>query len=233
MNFNEIEVIPSKGKSSGAIQNIKNNLLLPEFIEWPPIEIVSKFYESNHLKDFDEKYHKKLTQELGYYCDLQSIKSEDVITWSLFGYVSKLEFNIQNIFYNELLKYLNYENDKLITIELWRTLPHPEKLNSKGPEIDVLLYGKKYVILIECKWTSGIGKNQGINKNMDQLQLRNLFKNGIGKKIFPNKEIIILFIANENTSNDLFISWENISKFNNIPHKELFNNYMKWKIKYI
>ena len=232
MNFNEIEIIPSKG-SSGAVVSIRDNLLLPESVEWPPIEVVGKFYESKHLKHFDTKFHKKLTKELGFYCDLQSIKSEDVITWSLFGYISKMDIIIQDKFYNELLKNINFGNDKLLSIELWKTLPHPEKLNSKGPEIDVLINGKKYIIMIECKWTSGIGRNQGINKDLDQMQIRKMFKKKIGKYIFPKKEYIIILVGNENIGNDLFISWESISGYNSLPHKEMFQNYLQWKRKYV
>ena len=89
-------------------------------------------------------------------------------------------------------------------------------------------------MLIECKWTSGIGKNQGKDKKLDQIQIREMFKNGIGKKIFPNKECIIVLVANENINNNsMFISWKTLSTFSSLPHKEIFNNYLEWKNKYI
>jgi hypothetical protein len=185
------------------------------------------------LENFETKYHDELTKELGYYCDLESIKSEDTITWSLFGYISKMEINIQNCFYNELLKTIGFDEDTVISIELWKTLPHPQKYNAKGPEIDVFILGKKYYILIECKWTSGIRKNQGVNENLTQIDIRNMFKDGIGKKLFPNKEGLVVLVANENIDNNLFISWDMLSNFKNIPHKETFKNYLEWKKRYI
>ena len=232
MDYSQTKVIPSKS-NSGAVTPIKNNLLVPESISWPPVELVSKFYKSEHLKDYEEKYHEELIKELGYYCDLASIKSEDAIAWSLFGYISKMDKAIQNNFYNEFLENIHYQKDNIISIELWKTLPHPETLTSKGPEIDVFMLGENYYILIECKWTSVIGAKQGKNKNYDQIQIRELFKNGIGKKIFPNKECIIALVANENIGKNIFISWETIITFGSLPHKKLFCDYLEWKKKYI
>jgi hypothetical protein len=232
MDYSKVEVIPSKG-SSGAVVPIKDNILLPDSIEWPPSELIGKLYQSNHLGHFDEKYHGKLTQELGYYCDLESIRSEDAITWSLFGYISKMEYKVQNKFYNEFLEKIKCGNDELLSIELWKTLPHPETHTSKGPEIDVFILGKKFYILIECKWTSGIGKNQGAKKDLDQMQIRNLFKDGIGKKLIPGKKCKIVLVANEKKDNNEFVSWDTLSTFSSLPHKELFKKYLEWKKRFI
>jgi hypothetical protein len=144
MDFSKIKVIRSK-VASGAVINIKDNFLIPDSISWPPIEIVSKMYQSNHLGAFNEADHKILTEELGYYCDLYSVKSEDAITWSLFGYISKLDFNLQNDFYNEFLNSINIAGDKIVSIDLWKRIPHPQTLVSGGPEIDVILNGEKWL----------------------------------------------------------------------------------------
>jgi hypothetical protein len=232
MDFNNIKIIPTK-RNSGAVIPTYNNILLPKNIEWPPTEIVQKFYKSKHITDYDEKYHNQLKSEFGYYCDLSSIKSEDSITWSLFGYISKLSYLEQNNFYKELLKTINYKDDELISIELWKKLPHPETFAPGGPEIDTFILGKKYYIIIECKWTSNIGKNQGKQKNLNQIQIRNMFIENIGKKIYLNKHGIVLLVANQNINNNLYISWDDFSKFESLPHKELFTKYLDWKKKYI
>jgi hypothetical protein len=232
MDFSKTKVIKSKG-NSGAVINLTDNILVPNIKIWPPLEIVQKMYQSNHLKDFSEEYHKDLTKELGYYCDLYSIKSEDAITWSLFGYISNSEYEIQNNFYNEFLKNININEDKIVSIELWKRIPHPETKVSGGPEIDVILNGEKYCILIEVKWTSGIDKKQGKNKDKTQIELRNMFCNGIGKHIFKNKKCITVVVANENMENELFISWDKLSNFDTLPHKILFKEYLEWKRLYI
>jgi len=234
MNFQKPEVIPTTGKS-GAVVPIRDNVLLPD-IDWPPIEIIGKLYKSNRIEAFDKKYHEKLQRELGFYCDLSSIRSEDAITWSLFGYISKMDSCTQNKFYNELLEKLNLAKDELLSIELWKRLPHPDTFVSGGPEIDVFILGKKYYILVECKWISSIAKNQGKNKKLNQLQVRELFIEKIGTKIYPEKEGLILLVARENLPENLngkFLSWDELSKFNNLPGKMLFNEYLSWKKEYI
>ena len=51
-------------------------------IVWPPAPIVQKLIKSNHTP---HEHDSLLTHHLGYYCDLQSINSEDALTWNYFG----------------------------------------------------------------------------------------------------------------------------------------------------
>lgn len=143
-------IVMSKGSSKSYINYI-DNLLIPPNTMIPPVEIISKLIKSNHLEDFDVKYHKELTSVLGYYTDLQSVNSEDAITWSLFGYISKFNDKIRLDFLNELLAKIGLENDEYCDIKLWQRLPHPDTFVSGGPEIDALLVGKKNFIIVECK----------------------------------------------------------------------------------
>ena len=233
-NKNEIKVIKSKG-NSGAVVNYRDNLLVPENIIWPPIEIVSRLYKSEHISDFDESFQSELQKELGYYTNLQSINSEDALTWSLFGYISKQDNETRTKFVNELLEKLNFDNNqKKSVINLWTRIPHPDTFGRGGPEIDVFIQSEEYIFLIECKYKSEIGKNQGKEKNKDQLQIRSEWCNKIGKKIFPKHKFIVLLIGEEKPEFPLdesvkFISWDELSKFESIPHKEEFNNYYAWK----
>jgi hypothetical protein len=186
----------------------------------------TKIVKSNHLKDFDEMFHKPLTAEFGFYTDLLSIKSEDAITWSLFGYISYMEQNVIDSFYNEFLSKLDFQKDSNCIIKLWQRLPHPQTFVSGGPEVDVILMGNKYCILIECKWSSGIGKNQGVDKNLDQIQIRNMWKDGIGKRIYPNHNIVVVFVANHKHPDIKSITWEELSTFDSLPHKDDFRQYL-------
>lgn len=229
--FNEPIVIPSKGKS-GAVNLFKENLLIPDNVVFPTIEIVSKLCKSEHLKDYSDENKKLITQELGYYSDLHSIKSEDAITWSLFGFIAYQESEIRLSFFNELLERLKLKSDTSCEIKLWQRLPHPETFVSGGPEMDVILLGARNLLLIECKWGSGIAKNQGKLKNKSQIDIRNEWKEKLGKTLFPNHEISILIVANKPLSTDeLSLDWKEFTEFNCIPHKALFADYYKWKIK--
>lgn len=52
---------------------------------WPPPEIVQKLNKSNHKLAFMGKIFADPKFTLGFNSDLQSIHSEDAITWSVFG----------------------------------------------------------------------------------------------------------------------------------------------------
>lgn len=228
--FNEPKVIYSKGKS-GAVSFYNQNLLIPDNVVFPTIEIISKLYKSKHLKDYSDESQKFLTKELGYYSDLQSIKSEDAITWSLFGFIAYQKDEIRLRFFNELLEKLKLKSDTSCEIRLWQRLPHPETFVSGGPEMDVIIVGKNNLLLIECKWSSGIAKNQGKKKNKSQIEIRNEWKEKLGKKLFPNHAIHLLIVANQQIStNELFVTWKEFTEFKNIPHKAPFEDYYKWKI---
>ncbi|MEI6823662.1 MAG: hypothetical protein WCL51_17155 [Bacteroidota bacterium] len=235
IEYNEKIVIPSKGKS-GALLDYKDNFIIPDNIIWPPEEVISKLLKSSKLRYFDHTYHNNLTKDLGFYSDLQSIRSEDAITWSLFGFISHQSIDIQNSFYNELLNYLNLEKDNICEINLWRKFQHPETSNiKKGPEMDVVIMGERYMLLIECKWTSGIGGKQGVKKDKNQIEIRQLWINKFGKKIYPNHQIEVVLVALKNiiTQNNLFISWDSFCNFKSIPHIKQFKSYLMWKKKYI
>jgi hypothetical protein len=224
------EVFPSKGKSKSFV-NLLDNLLIPPNSIFPPIEIVSKIVKSEHLKDFDAKYHNLLIGEKGFYSDLQSINSEDALTWSFFGYISKLDDAIRLKFFNEFLSKMKLQNDDYCEIKLWQRLPHPDTYVSGGPEIDVIIIGKKYFIIVECKWNSTFGKNQGKNKNQDQMQIRENWINNIGKKIYPDYLFKLVFVGKEKDPKYISITWDELSEFSHLTkeHKEKFKEYLKSK----
>jgi hypothetical protein len=224
------KIIRSKGNSKSYVDYLDNLICQPESII-PPIEIVSKIVKSDHIRDFEEEFHDELKGNKGFYCDLQSINSEDAITWSYFGYISKLNDKYRLEFFNEFLSKINIENDDYCEIKLWQRLPHPDSYVSGGPEIDVILVGKRNLIIIECKWNSIIGKNQGINKDQDQMQIREKFIEKIGKKIYPNYNILLVFVGKEKNDKYNSITWDELSNFNHLTpeHKIKFKSYLDSK----
>ncbi|WP_226995420.1 hypothetical protein, partial [Candidatus Symbiothrix dinenymphae] len=104
-------------------------MIRPSGIVFPPLEVVSKLVKSGHTKDFSSENQIILTKELGYYSNLQSIKSEDAITWSLFGYIAYQDSAVRDKFFNELLRFLHLDEDKNCQIKLWQRLPHPDNFS--------------------------------------------------------------------------------------------------------
>ena len=157
-----------------AFQNPYDNLVRGSVNPWPSSEIVQKLYRSTNQKAFINKELEEITSTLSYYSDLQSIHSEDAITWSIFGTASYLPSEVRNKFVYDFLKLsgLNPTTVKHSEISLWRRLPHPETLVAGGPEIDFLIHTNDTLVLGEAKWKSSIGAKQGKNKDRNQIELR-------------------------------------------------------------
>ncbi|GAI96640.1 unnamed protein product, partial [marine sediment metagenome] len=184
-------------KSAGGVIVVAHpfdNLISKNCVPWPPPEIVQKLYRSRQIRAFQGVQSSICTSGLGYYCDLQSLHSEDAITWSVFGTVAYSSLSERENWVSQFLKLLNIP-DAVSTnaaIFLWRRIPHPDTLVLGGPEIDFGIITDNTLILGEAKWQSGIGSAQGKNKNKDQIQLRGEFLEEYGKKIFPSQKVQIV-----------------------------------------
>jgi hypothetical protein len=96
-----------------------------------------------------------VSDRLGHYTPLQSINSEDVITWSFFGPAIYGGAALRAAFLRWLLTRLRLPaEDTMASIDLWRRVPHPQKPSAPGPELDALLHGGRSVLFEEAKWGS-------------------------------------------------------------------------------
>jgi hypothetical protein len=66
-----------------------DNLIRTGCQPWLAPEIVQKLYQSRQVRAFTGEDLKRCRSGIGFYCDLQSINSEDSITWSVFGTVAR------------------------------------------------------------------------------------------------------------------------------------------------
>ena len=159
---------------------------------WPSADIVQKLYASRHGGSFDDAARKTVSERLGYYCDLQSIHSEDVITWNFFGTIGADPAGV--------LRWITDQlglpgDDTQCDVDLWRRIPHPENLASGGPEIDTTLIGDKTVVFIEAKWLSAEGTGQGQNRNKTQIQLRNEWFEQYGEAVLGHRIFVVLALT--------------------------------------
>ena len=131
----------------------EDNLLRTAVSPWPPAEIVQKLYQSNHLKAFDQADAANASAGLGFYTDLQSLQSEDAITWSVFGPLIYGESRARQLLAKSLLGVLRlpFQIAGPVTCWLWRRLPHPDTLVSGGPEIDCGIQSPGVLVLGEAK----------------------------------------------------------------------------------
>lgn len=239
-NQTEIACAHSKG---GVIVTAHpfDNLIRSGCSPWPPPEIVQKLYKSRQIRAFTGEDERTCTSGVGFYCDLQSIHSEDAITWSVFGTAARASKSGLKMWLADLFKLLELPAVQTDDPEvfLWRRVPHPDTLVPGSPEIDVGISTTNALILCEAKWQSGVGTAQGKMKDKDQIQLRGEFLKKYGSRLFPNHiEFIVLGISlfangfQDTTPEGITFrstTWERICSMASHPHAEELGRYFEWK----
>jgi hypothetical protein len=234
----DIEIARGKGGKL-SVCDYRDYIIIPEDAPWPHPDIVKKLYRSDQNQVFRESERLRLSSVLGFCCDLQSLRSEDAITWSVFGTLHYFAPSQQCLFLNSILNLLGITAKVgKCAIQLWPRIAHPDTLVSGGPELDALLIGDHAVIFVEGKWSSETVKSQGKNKEKSQLQLRREFLELYGPRIFPGiHETIILVIDNlpgkiqSHESLCYHLTWEQICNINTHPLHSEITSYYYWKKK--
>jgi len=239
-NGKEIAFAQSRG-GVGVVAHPFDNLIQTGCTPWPPPEIIQKLYKSRQGQAFDNHQLAICESGLGYYCDLQSLNSEDAITWSVFGTVALSQKHLLEKWLVDLFHLLDLEDattDKA-EIFLWRRIPHPDTLVSGGPEIDFGIITRNTIVLGEAKWRSGVGTAQGKMKDKDQIQLRGEFLEKYGQHFFPTSStravvcVSLLPNAFVNTvpSGITFraTTWEQVCSLPSHPYADEVQRYFNWK----
>src|SRR5262249_55105124 len=136
-NGRQIELAESRG-GVRAVVCYSDNLIRCGACPWPPPEIVQKLHQSKHQGDFSGADRVAAIRDLSFYADLQSLHSEDAITWSTFGPLIYGASALRCSFVRSLfgLICIPVEEVDQCVIWLWRRIAHPDTLVSGGPEID-------------------------------------------------------------------------------------------------
>ena len=217
----------------------RDNLVLCGTAPASAPEILQKCSKSLRFGGATTEDSTAATSGLGFYCDLQSLNSEDAITWSVFGNLAYLPALERRTIWNNILDLLHeapLESDP--TCWLWRRLPHPEKEESNGgPEIDFGCMAERTLILGEAKWNSPLGTGQGVNKDRSQLDLRRAYLERLAPRAFPEaKRRIVLGVGRRA---DLFcdtpgpgihcLTWEQVVECFDDPLRDELHRYLAWK----
>jgi len=239
-----IELAESRGGVL-AVSRLSDNLITTGVSPWPPPEIAQKTYGSRQARAFHGADRDVAESELGYYCDLQSLHSEDAVTWSVFGPLIYGSEASRLAFSAGMLSELGAAVDSVerARIWLWRRLPHPENLAPGGPEIDFGIQTDGALILGEAKWLSGLGAGQGRGGDKDQIQIRSEYIAKYGERVFPGvRQFIVLGVSPEGDlvapgDRDLpgarlslrNLAWEQVAGLPGIPCEEEVRHYITWK----
>jgi len=221
-----------------------DNLISTGCCPWPTPEVLQKLYRSPQARAFSQDQLAVCTSGLGYYCDLQSLHSEDAITWSVFGTAARSLRAQRAAWLAEFLTMLGMPGVQTEDAEifLWRRIAHPDTLGPGGPEIDVGISTTNALILIEAKWPSGVGAAQGKKKDKDQIQLRGEFLKKYAPRLFPNRSQ--LAVVGIGLSRDAFAdttpegvafrsaTWEAVCSLATHPLAEEVRRYSAWKMEH-
>jgi hypothetical protein len=241
-NDREITVARSKGGVL-AVADFSDNLIRTTEVPWPPPAVVQKLYESRQARAFEDDELRVATGGLGLYSDLQSLHSEDAITWSYFGPLAVQVPDMRARFLNWLLDRLDlgqWDGNAACSIDLWRRVPHPDKSLPGGPELDFVVDGERCVVFGEVKWRSGEGRKQGVSKDKGQMQLRRDFFSKHGAAIYGDRGFVVLGVSlggslEDETPADVpnlvtrTLGWDDLAEYPQHPKGEEFRRYLSWK----
>lgn len=211
---------------------------------WPPPELIQKIYKSRQGRAFSDAAS---NVTLGFYSDLQSIHSEDAITWSVFGPVIYDRREAREAFVRDLFSAIDIQaSAEHANVWLWRRLPHPDTLVSGGPEIDFGIHTDDVFLLGEAKWRSPVGAAQGVNRQKDQLTLRREFCEKYGRRLLPNVRRFAIVGVSWNggmlprtdaeadgiSLHARDVSWRQIAAIDSHPCAQEIRAYLDWKAKH-
>ena len=237
------------GRSRGGVWAVRDwvdNLVRGGTTPWPPPELTQKLCRADRASCFDPDEFEKLASPLGYYSDLQSVHSEDALTWSVFGPLIYSAPDVRHLFVETLLKRLGIDCGcvRASTIWLWRRLPHPDNFCSGGPEIDFGIQAEDVLILGEAKWRSEVGTGQGQDGKKNQLEVRRLFLRKMAPRLFPDSRQLLLlaispgkplqaeveeFIDEDRELIQRSMTWAGLCATTNHQGTEELGRYLRWK----
>lgn len=223
--------------------NPLDNVIQAGVTPWPAPELLQKLYASERWRGRTPEDTQVVNDYLGHYTDLQSLNSEDAITWSFFGPLIYGPEGWRQRFGTALMDRLGLPAPRDTAIWLWRRVPHPEKpASTGGPEIDFGVQTDSTVILGEAKWNSKIGGGQGVHRNRTQAELRMSFCQGIGARAMPfvrhwvvlgvGREADVLDGAASSVCCMRNLSWAELAGLMPDDLRPELRAYLGWKTKY-
>ncbi len=234
-------------KSAGGVLAVADpwdNVVKTGVRPWPPPELIQKVYQSRQARAFVGAEHTAVTGRIGFYSDLQSVHSEDAITWSFFGPIVYGAPAARLAFVRDVLDVVNVEGSATNAhVWLWRRLPHPDTLVPGGPEIDFGIQTDDVFLLGEAKWRSSLGAAQGVNRDKDQLILRREFCEKYGHRLFEGiRGFVVLGVSwkggmvssVDSEANGVRLhmrdtTWDALASLESHPCAEELRRYVRWK----
>jgi hypothetical protein len=217
--------------------DVEDALIRTDAAYWPPPQVVMKLGAAQH----GEKLPASVREKLGHYSALQSINSEDAITWNFFGGLIN-QPSASASFLNWLCARLElpWAGNSAAIADVWRRIPHPDKPIAPGPELDAVLIGEEIVVMVEAKWGSIEGTGQGVAGDKGQIQLRREFLTAYGRRIWGKRGLLVLGVTRDSPlmiadgPDDqnvavASITWSRLAEWLEHPAGDEFARHLRWK----
>lgn len=221
----------------------RDNVVYPGEAAWPPTGLRKKLCGSRWTgaTPEDDRAPRRVD---GKYCALQSLNSEDAVTWSVFGSLQCLPEETQLDVHRRLFEALELPPPARVPlVRFWRRVPHPEKpeATASGPELDAEIQSEDSLIIIEAKWNSKVDAKLGTKGDRDQIGLRVDYCADLGQREFPSiRNWVVLGIgrsphAFEGLTDDRSsvrvraMSWDQIVDWFPSPLRDELHRYFRWR----
>jgi hypothetical protein len=227
-----------------------DGLIRPVGGAWPPPALVMEIGagEPNRYP-FTEELRSLVCAPLGHYCALQSINSEDALTWNLLGTLMHGSDQQRTEFLNWLCERPDlpheWAQNTRCAIDLWRRIPHPYYPSTDGPELDAVLDGDECVVFVEAKWLSPEGTGRGADDTrVGQMHLRQRFFQRWGSEIYGGNRGMLVrgivlagrLVEDAGPAKDgvavRSITWSELAEYDHHPNGREFRDYYIWKLKH-
>lgn len=121
------------------------------------------------MTDFPLEDQEQLTARLGHYSKVQSVNSEDTVTWSVFG-AQPLDGWLPEFLAAKLGR---ADIPRVWSARFWKRQPHPDTgSTAHGPESEITLTASGWCIEVESKWRSDLDGTQGASRCTSQVEMR-------------------------------------------------------------
>ena len=98
--------------------------------------------------------------------------------------------------------------------------------------MDFQIVCDRLAIFGESKWTSDVARDQGRNKDKDQMKLRMEFLEKYGQKIFSKTDkqfVLLVELEQQKFGNYPYVSWEDVRSRTDHPLKDEVKDYYLWE----
>ncbi len=242
-----LDVALSSGSAVSAALDWERMLFRDDDADWPGPILKRKLGGGPELKAFAEEDRAALTEKLGVYCRLQSMHSEDAVTWNWFGPLITADEQARAASLNWLIDTAADDTfvppSDHVVIDMWRRIPDAIGAGGGRPELDVFLVSDKAVVLGEAKWRAGQDVDQGVAKNETQMEKRRqwLLKfaptehAGCARLLlglYRGKPVEETLSRDDNGVLTRQLRWSKLAECPHHPRREEFARYLAWKDKH-